>query len=102
LNLEHFRHWLEQIYTTQGTEIDCARLQALLPAHVDFEISGENLPDEQLALVHVHLAQCPACAQEYDALRMVALLEAQGRLPDAEESLAQFETAEESTTPSLA
>ena len=94
MNREQFLNWLEQIYTTKDAEIDCDRLQALLPAHVDFEINGENLPDEQLAGVRTHLAQCPDCAEEYEALRTVALLEAEGGLPDPEESLARFEEAE--------
>jgi anti-sigma factor RsiW len=91
LNPEQFLHWLEQIYNTSEAEIDCERLQAILPAFVDFEIGGGNLPAERLALVRAHLAHCPDCADEYEGLRTVARLEAQGRLPQVEESLAQFE-----------
>lgn len=91
MNREQFLHWLEQIYQTREAEIDCERLQALLPAVVDFEIGGENLPAERLAQVRAHLAHCPDCADEYEGLRTVARLEAQGRLPQVEESLAQFE-----------
>ena len=91
LKHSHLLHWLKQIYATQDNEIDCKRLQALLPAFVDFEVSGGNLPAERLAPVRAHLAQCPDCAEEYRGLRAVAQLEAKGQLPDAEETLAQFE-----------
>lgn len=89
-----FLHWLEKVYATQDEEIDCERLQAFLPAHVDFEINGENLPDKLLSQVRAHLAQCPDCREEYEALRAAALLEAGGGLPEAEESLSQFEAEE--------
>ena len=91
MNPEQFLHWLEQIYNTSEAEIDCERLQAILPAFVDFEIGGGNMPAERLAPVRAHLAHCPDCADEYEGLRTVARLEAQGRLPQVEESLAQFE-----------
>ena len=95
----HFLHWLNQIYATTETEIGCDQLQTLLPAYVDFEVAGDD-PGSRLPQVKAHLAQCLDCADEYKGLRAVAELEAQGRLPQAEESLAQFEAeprAEEST-----
>ncbi len=91
LNPEQFLHWLEQIYRTDEAEIDCERLQAILPVFVDFEVGGGNLSAERLAPVRVHLAHCPDCTDEYEGLRSVALLEAEGCLPQVEESLAQFE-----------
>ena len=94
LDRQLFLHWLEQLYATKENEIDCDRLQALLPAHVDFEINGENLPDKQLALVRAHLAQCPDCNEDYQALRAVALLEVDGDLPEAHGTLNQFEAEE--------
>jgi len=98
LNREQFFTWLEQIYATREMESDCARLQALLPAYVDFEIAGRGLGEAHLASVRAHLAQCSACHDEYQGLLAVARLEAQGRLPEAEESLAQFEEEIESTS----
>jgi predicted anti-sigma-YlaC factor YlaD len=98
LNREQFFTWLEQIYATREMESDCARLQALLPAYVDFEIAGGDLGEAHLASVRAHLAQCSACHDEYQGLLAVARLEAQGRLPEAEESLAQFEEEIESTS----
>lgn len=86
----HFLHWLNQIYATTETEIDCDDLQTFLPAYVDFEVAGAD-PGSRLTQVKAHLAQCPNCAEVYQGLRAVAKLEAQGRLPEVEESLVQFE-----------
>ena len=97
MNREQFLNWLEQIYATREAEIDCERLQALLPAYVDSEIASGDLGGARLAPVHAHIAQCPDCRDEYQSLLAVARLEAQGRLPQAEESLAQFEEKTEST-----
>jgi predicted anti-sigma-YlaC factor YlaD len=98
LNPEQFLNWLEQIYATREAEIDCERLQALLPTYVDVEVAGGDLGEARLVPVRAHLAQCPACHDEYQGLLAVARLEAQGRLPEAEESLAQFEEEIESTS----
>ena len=90
MNRIHFAQWLERIYATAEAEIDCAQLQVLLPAYVDFEIAGGD-PGVPFQQARAHLAQCPDCAEEYEGLRKVAGLEARGRLPQAEESLAQFD-----------
>lgn len=86
----NFLHWLDQIYSTTTTEIDCDQLQSLLPAYVDYDVAGDD-PGGHVPQVKAHLAQCPDCAEDYKALRAVAELEAQGSLPHAEDSLAQFE-----------
>lgn len=89
MNHKQFLHWLEQIYATTPAEIDCDQFQALLPAYVDFEIAGES-PGSRLPQVKAHLAQCRDCAEEYEGLRAVAKMDAEGRLPEAEEILTQF------------
>ena len=86
---ERFVQWLDQIYATTEAEIDCKRLQILLPAYVELEIAGSN-PGAHLPQVSAHLVQCPDCAEECEGLRTVAGLEARGRLPQVKESLAQF------------
>jgi predicted anti-sigma-YlaC factor YlaD len=72
--------------------MDCDHLQAILAAMVEFEIAGGDLAVDFPQTV-VHLAQCPACAEEYQALLQVAKIEAQRRLPQIEESLKKFEAA---------
>jgi hypothetical protein len=92
LDREQFFRWLDQIYATTEGEFDCERFQALLPAYVECEVGGQA-PAERYPGASAHLAQCPDCAEEYEGLRLVARLEAEGRLPQAEESLAAFEEA---------
>jgi predicted anti-sigma-YlaC factor YlaD len=94
LNPKNLTQWLERIYATAESEIDCEQLQAALPAYVDLELVGQD-PAARFPQVKAHLAQCPDCAEEYEGLRKVAELESKGRLPKAEDSLEQFE---ESTT----
>ena len=90
MDRKHFVQWLEQIYATAEAEIVCEQLQAILTAYVDYEIAGGD-PGGPFRQARAHLAQCPDCAEEYEGLRKVAALEARGRLPQVEESLAQFE-----------
>ncbi len=83
-------HGVHRIYATNESEIDCERLQELLPIYVEVEISGAD-PEKQFPAVHSHLVQCSDCAEEYKGLRQVAKLEARGDLPKAEDSLSQFQ-----------
>ncbi len=82
--------WLERTYATAETEMDCDHLQAILAALVEFEIAGGDLAAD-FPQTAAHLAQCPDCAEEYQALLQVAKIEAQRRLPTIEESLKKFE-----------
>ncbi len=92
MNRTQLVQWLERTYATTETELDCDQLQALLPAYVDLEIAGAH-PADRFPLVPAHCAQCPDCAEEYQALRQVARLDAQHRLPEIDESLSQFEVS---------
>ena len=92
MNRTQLVQWLERTYATADSELDCDQLQAILPAFVDLEIAGAH-PADRFPLVPAHFAQCPDCAEEYEGLRQVARLEAQHRLPEAEESLNQFEAS---------
>ena len=91
MNRERLAEWLHRIYSTGEAEIDCDRLHEILPAYVDDDIAGHDLA-ALFPQAQIHLQQCPDCAEEYRSLREVARLEAQGRLPQAEETLAQFRT----------
>jgi len=95
VNRTQLTQLLERTYATAESEVDCDQLQAALPALVDLEISGVD-PALRFPQVQAHFVQCPDCAEEYRALREIARLEAQHRLPQLEESLKQFEA-----TPSL-
>ncbi len=94
MNRIQFRQWLKRVYGTSEKEMNCDQFQAILPALIDFEIGGGDVRVQfSTAIAHVH--QCPDCAEEYKALREVARLDAQGRLPLADESLRKFKTAPE-------
>lgn len=86
----HIHQWLEQIYATQESEPDCQQFQAALPHLVDSELSGEALPETLEVALRAHLKQCPACAEDYVALKLIAGLETQQALPEVEDSLAHF------------
>jgi len=93
VNREQFLRWIDKIYTTREEEIDCERLKELLPAYVDFEVAdGNQTPtDAPLALVAVHLSQCPDCAEEHAALLAVARMVSEGTLPEPEAIVQEFE-----------
>ena len=94
MNRKQFKQWLKRIYETSEKEISCDQFQASLPVLVDFEIAGGDAR-VQFSDAIAHVRECPDCAAEYEALREVARLEAQGGLPQADESLRKFETAPE-------
>lgn len=93
MDRERLLTWLDQVYLTHESEIDCDQLQAMLPAYVEFELAGSDgaEAEERAAKVRAHLAQCADCAEEYRGLKAVVGLGLQGRLPSAEDSLAVFE-----------
>lgn len=94
MNREQFLHWLNQVYSTREAEIGCDRLQEVLPTFVDLEVTGQPPPKELAEEVRSHLAHCPDCAEEYAGLLALAQLEAQGHLPEIEDSLSGFDTLE--------
>jgi hypothetical protein len=90
VNRKQFKQWLKRMYATGPAELACDQLQAMLPALVDFEITGGD-PRLRFSAALAHVAQCPDCAEEYSGLRHIVRLEAQGRLPQIDESLNEFE-----------
>ncbi len=92
MNRKQFKQWLRRVYATVEAEMDCDKVQSVLPALVDDEIAGGEARGRFSAAI-AHLAQCPDCAEEYMGLREAARLESQSHLPEAEESLNQFEEA---------
>jgi hypothetical protein len=47
-------------------------------------VAGEN-PAERLPLLGQHLEQCAVCREEYEVLRELARLEAEGRSPSIDD-----------------
>lgn len=85
MNRERFNEWIHEIHQTTEVELDCDRLQKLLPGYVDAELDGV-LPVQANAIKQ-HLVQCSDCAADYVGLRHVAYLELHGQLPELEELL---------------
>jgi len=78
--------WLEQLVrlaaATADEELSCSRCFELLPQYVDLEVAGDA-PDRRIPLFRQHLEQCAVCREEYETLRELARLEAEGNFPPA-------------------
>src|SRR5919199_227502 len=81
---------LRAIHVTQDVEIDCTTCLDRVPVYVERVLCGadaaQDMPD-----VHVHLALCQDCHEEYEVLRDVAELDASGGLPDKSSLLRQLQ-----------
>lgn len=89
MDLERFSHFISRIYGTDDVELDCDRIQALLPAYVEAELAHEEL-DSLGPAIRTHLLQCPDCAETHDEMLHIATLEAGGELPSLDEALAML------------
>lgn len=76
-----FRRLLRLIELTEDTEIDCTTCLKRVPVYVDRELAGGNVAQEMPDL-HLHLALCGDCYEEYEALRDLALLDSPDSLPN--------------------
>ena len=56
----------------------------MLPRYVDLDVAGAD-PDRQLPLLRQHLEQCAVCREEYEMVRELARLEAEGRSPSLDD-----------------
>jgi predicted anti-sigma-YlaC factor YlaD len=68
--------WL--VVRTADEELSCTACAELLPSYVDLEVSGQD-PGVHLSLFPRHLEQCSVCREEYETVRELARLEAEGR-----------------------
>jgi hypothetical protein len=70
-----FGGWMQRVFATQPHEITCSECFDHISTYVDLEVAGQDAPNT-LPDVEQHLLQCPACAEEYEALLDVAWIEA--------------------------
>jgi predicted anti-sigma-YlaC factor YlaD len=75
---------VQLVARTRDEELSCSACFDLLPQYVDIEVAGEA-PDLQLPLFRRHLEQCSVCREEYETLRELARLEAEGRSPSIDD-----------------
>jgi hypothetical protein len=80
----NFERLLRLAARTQEQELSCTECFEALPQYVDLEIAGAA-PDRQLPLFRQHLEQCAVCREEYEAVRELARLEAEGRSPSIDD-----------------
>ena len=74
--------WLQNISKTQEEEISCSECFDLVSHFVEVELSGADAA-KKMPQLKQHLDQCPACREEYEALRDLARLENDGELPSS-------------------
>ncbi len=79
-----FDDLLRRIWETEDEEISCTKCFELVPQYVDLEVAGQAA-DKKLPRLRQHLNQCGVCREEYETLRDLTRLEAEGRLPSTEE-----------------
>jgi hypothetical protein len=85
------RAWLlRAIHFTQDVEIDCTTCLDRVPVYVERVLSGAHAAQD-MADVHVHLALCQDCQEEYEALRDLAELDASGGLAEKSSLLQQLQ-----------
>lgn len=75
---------LRLVAQTEDEELSCTACFELLPLYVDLEVSRQN-PDVRLPLFRRHLEQCAVCREEYETVRELARLEAEGRSPSIDD-----------------
>ena len=84
MTLPEFDNLLRRIWNTEDEEISCAECFDLVPQYVDLEVTGA-VTDTTLPGLRQHLDQCGVCREEYETLRDLVRLEAEGRLPSSED-----------------
>ena len=61
----------DRLLGRDGHDIGCQACFDLLDEYVDVELRGDD-PDARVPGMRVHLDGCPACLEEYEALRELA------------------------------
>ena len=79
-----FNRFLQHIWQTEDEEISCTECFDLVPQYVDLELTAQA-PATALPRLKQHLDQCGVCREQYETLRDLARLEAEGRLPSTDE-----------------
>jgi predicted anti-sigma-YlaC factor YlaD len=75
---------LRLVAQTEDEELSCTACFELLPLYVDLEVSRQY-PDVCLPLFRSHLEQCADCREEYETVRELARLEAEGHSPSIDD-----------------
>lgn len=84
MNRSQLERLLRLVVRTEDEELSCTACFDLLPPYVDLEVAGEA-PDARLPRLRPHLEQCAVCREDYETLRELARLEAEGRSPSIDD-----------------
>ncbi len=80
---------LKSVYDAKDNEILCSEFFEQLSEYVDREIAGEPMA-QRMPEVKYHLEHCRVCGEEYETLRDLAGLEAEGRAPSVDDLKKSF------------
>jgi hypothetical protein len=83
VELPAFRRLLQNIADTDDEEISCAECFDLVSQYVGLEAAGQA-GDRTLPRLQQHLRQCGVCREEYEVLRDLVRLDADGRAPGSD------------------
>jgi hypothetical protein len=83
MDLPALRRLLQKVADTDDDEISCSECFDLVPQYVDLEVAGQT-SEAILPRLQQHLGQCGVCREEYEVLRDLVRLDADGRLPAAD------------------
>jgi hypothetical protein len=72
-----WRRFVQEIVNTDDDEISCAECFDLVSQYVDLEVAG-TAAERTLPRLQRHLMHCGVCREEYEILRDLVRLEAQG------------------------
>lgn len=84
MNRRELERLLRLTARTEDREISCSECFDALPQCVDLELAGQTA-DPRLPRLHQHLEQCAVCREEYEVLRELVRLEAEGRGPSIDD-----------------
>ncbi|MGH2389256.1 MAG: hypothetical protein ACRDIE_13715 [Chloroflexota bacterium] len=87
---EACRRLLRNVEITQDEEIDCTVCLERVPIYIDRLLADADVATE-MPEMHLHLALCGDCFEEYEALRDIVKLGLAGDLPDRVSLLEQLD-----------
>ena len=80
----NLKRWIRRTWKTLDEEISCSECLDLVPQYVDLELAAEQAEGLMPLLKH-HLDQCTVCWEEYQILRELARMEAEGKPPSIDD-----------------
>ena len=75
LNQKDFQSWIDGIYKSGDTELDCRQFQEVLPVYLEAKIARQSLDALITQKVNTHLQHCLDCSEVYNGLKYVIMHE---------------------------